>query len=143
MVKTVEAVKIDKEKIELIVYLHQFEFFEKKWIWENYEVPFLRQEKYGKRRSKNVLQWLDKNGYIEFFKHKKITYQEFERSHNSWRTDNIESQSKYKLSIKGLSIVREYFKNLTGDTPSKLDKSKKRALYKGETPWDNIDYTNF
>lgn len=143
LTETVKNVKIDKEKVEMLIWLHQFEFFERRWVWENYKASFLRQESYGSRRAKNVFNWLIKNEYVDFYAHEKITYETYEHRENFYRTEEIVSDAKYKLSVKGLAVVREYFKNLTGDTPSQLDKSKKRLLYKGQNPWDNLDYTNF
>ena len=143
LVTTVENVKIDKEKVEMLIWLHQFQWFERYWVHDNYQASFLRQEKYGSRRSKNVFTWLGRNGYLDFYSDEKITYETYERGDNFWRTEEIVSDIRYKLSTEGLRVVREYFKNLTGDTPSKLDKSKKRLLYKGQSPWDGIDYSNF
>ena len=140
LAQTVKRVNINKEYIELLVWLYQFEFFERNFVYENYMACFLRTELYGSRRSKNALTWLIDNLYLEPFTHQKYEFRSYEQRDGFIRLEDVHSDSKYKLSISGLDVVRAYYSELTGESIAKKDYAKKRLIFKGQNPMDDIDY---
>ena len=135
--------KINKEYIEMVIWLYQFEFFEREWVYEHFKSCYMRLEVYGERSAMNRFNWLLDNEYIEPYSHEKYSFQTWERSHNCYTMQDVESDVKYKISKKGLDVVRVYMSKLTQEPLSKIDKRKNRLLFKGQVPWDNLDYSDF
>ncbi len=129
-----KVIMFEKEYIEVLVWLYQFEWFEWDWAKNNFVYAKTRQTFFGvdygesKFFTKKIT-LLYKSDYIEGQDYYDYKYEENEQREGFIRAEEKETDARYRLSNKGVDVIRTFFKHLTGETPSRYYKRTKKLKW--------------
>lgn len=148
--KTAELNETDESEITALLWMYQFEFFERNFFVENYREIFNnRHENINLRHNKRLLFRMLRDNKIKLLKKRYKKYYEEEKKENfSVLRDKVASDL-YCIELEGIALVRDFYTILTKERPS-IDLTKngnsilvyssvtQKRLNSIENDWDSI-----
>lgn len=126
--KTVDFVEgLTEKQLNALIWMYQFEFFEKEFFIENYNAFFLDKQRDGTMHNKRAFNFLLRNDLIEKFKNRSYSYYEERVGDNYSVLTEHESNDIYIISSDGMKILQIFFNILTKEKP-KLIKSNNKIM---------------
>ena len=133
--------EINPDPVRLLVFLYQFEFFEKQFVYIHYRKHFQHNTVFSDRHASMKLTELIEYGYVELFERRNYKYSEEEDRITYIRVEEKKSYDTYCISDKGLQIIKEFYTLLTHKAPSRVTKNKRILIWESQTKehFDNIN----
>ena len=133
--------------LKLLLWLYQFEFFEKEFAVQNYKTSHAHYLKDGTRHAALKFKELTDNGLIVHFQYRGYTFYEEDMSGLSVINDEKKSNNTYQLSDDAIGIIGVFYNALTGAKPKIYGRDKKILRYEDQVKaqfnninggWDDI-----
>lgn len=142
MIKTLEYVEgLNLGQLSALLWLYQFEFFEKEFFIENYDFIYSVNKKDGSMHAKRVFASLIDDELIEIFEERDYTYYEESQGRNYTVLHEKKSNNVYQLSKLGMNIIQVFMTILIKEKPT-LIKTKSRVLRYSNRTRDDLNNLN-
>lgn len=146
---TPKLIGLEKEYIEVLLWLYQFEWFEWDWAASNFIFAHSSKRIFKGRTSgkskfmAKKMALLYRNDFIEGKDYFEYKYKELERKEDFTVSRAQITEARYNVSDKGLQVIKTFYSNLVGETPAKVYKKTKRLIWSQQKLTDFNDYSEF
>ncbi len=144
-----KLIGLEKEYIEVLLWLYQFEWFEWEWAASNFifahsNKRIFKGRKTGKSKfMTKKMALLYRNDFIEGTDYYEYEYKDLEKKDEYTAAKVQTTAARYNVSLKGVQVVKEFYSNLVDDSPSKVYKRQKRLIWSQQKLHDFNDYDDF
>jgi len=127
--------------LKLMLWLYQFEFFEKEFVINNYKTSHAHYLKDGTRHASLKFKELINDNLIVPFEKRNYKYYEELKRENYNVLEEKKSNNTFQLSSEALNIISVFYSALTNSKPSLYQKENKIMKSDGQS-YDEFDNLN-
>lgn len=139
-----ESHEMRADYIRLIIWLYQFEFFEKSYVLQNYSYMSNGDSMMGERHASMCLTYLIRNGYVELYEKREAEYREEEDRFGYVYVKMKKSDDSYRLSDKALdTIVKDFFTEIFNTKPLRWGTRNRIMIWSSQKKSDLNDYQDY